>query len=122
MPGVVLWLRNDLRLHDQLALQAAIRQARQLGGWLLPVFVHDPAQHAPTRWGFARTSPHRQAWLHSALDDLAAQLSALGSGLLQCHGDPATVLPALVRALGQPPLVCEDIAAPEEQASPDISP
>ena len=117
MSGVVFWFRSDLRLHDQLALQAAIRQAQKTGGWLLPVFVHDPAQHAPTHWGFARTSPHRQAWLHSALGDLAAQLTALGSTLLQCHGDPATVLPALVRALGQPPLVCEDIAAPEELAS-----
>lgn len=117
MPGVLLWLRNDLRLHDQLALQVAIRRAQKTGGWLLPVFVHDPVQHVPTRWGFARTSPHRQTWLQGALDDLAAQLAALGSGLLQCHGDTATVLTALVRALGQPPLVCEDIAAPEEQAS-----
>ena len=117
MPGVVFWFRNDLRLHDQPALHLAIQQARQAGTWLLPVFVHDPAQQRPTVWGFERTSPHRRAWLSSALNDLSEQLNALGSRLLQCSGDPVTVLSALIRDLGNPTLVCEDIAAPEEQAT-----
>ena len=82
-PGVVFWFRNDLRLHDQPALLRAALEARQRGGWLLPVFVHDPAQRALTRWGFARTTAHRRAWLASALGDLADQLEALGSRLVQ---------------------------------------
>jgi deoxyribodipyrimidine photo-lyase len=114
-PGVVFWFRNDLRLHDQPALLRAVQQARQRGGWLLPVFVHDPAQQAPTRWGFARTSAHRRAWLVSALGDLSDQLDTLGSRLVQLQGDPATVLGELVAALDGPLLVCEEIAAPEEQ-------
>lgn len=115
-PGVVFWFRNDLRLHDQLALHLAVQLAQQRGGWLLPVYVHDPAQHDTTVWGFARTSSRRQTWLTSALQDLADQLAALGSSLRQCHGDPLTVLGDLVRSLGNPMVVCEDIAAPEEQA------
>ena len=114
-PGVVFWFRNDLRLHDQPALLRAVQEARQRGGWLLPVFVHDPAQRAPTRWGFARTTAHRRAWLASALGDLADQLEVLGSRLVQLQGDPATVLGERVAALGGPLLVCEEIAAPEEE-------
>lgn len=114
-PGVVFWFRNDLRLHDQAALQEAVQQARQAGGWLLPVFVHDPARLATTPWGFTRTGGHRLAWLAAALSELSEQLDARGSRLVQCEGDPATVLGDLVEALGRPLLVCEDIAAPEEQ-------
>ena len=116
-PGVLFWFRNDLRLHDQAALHAAVREARQVGGWLLPVFVHDPAQQAVTPWGFARSGRHRRAWLAAALDDLSAQLRALGSELFECHGDPVGVLASLTRVLDQPLLVCEEIAAPEEQAA-----
>ncbi len=115
MPGVVFWFRNDLRLHDQPALQEAVRQAQEAGGWLLPVFVHNPAWYACTRWGFARTSARRRAWLGAALSDLSLLLGSLGSRLLQCEGDPVAVLGDLVQALGNPRLVCEDIAAPQEQ-------
>ncbi|MGV1045417.1 deoxyribodipyrimidine photo-lyase [Limnohabitans sp.] len=61
-PGVVFWFRNDLRLHDNPALQSAVAQAQQTNTWLLPVYVHDSALLAPSPWGFARTSPHRLQW------------------------------------------------------------
>lgn len=55
--GVLYWLRNDLRLHDNPALLLAARRAREQGGWLLPVYLHDPQQQLDTRWGFARMGP-----------------------------------------------------------------
>lgn len=115
-PGVLFWFRHDLRLHDQVALHQAVRRARRCGGWLLPVFVHDAIQDRPTTWGFPRTHPRRLAWRAQALHDLEGQLLALGSTLWQCHGDPAQRLRELVTQLGHPEVVCEDIAAPEEQA------
>ncbi|HWU35481.1 MAG TPA: DASH family cryptochrome [Methylovorus sp.] len=114
--GVIFWFRRDLRLHDQPALTAAIQHAEQQGGWLLPVFVHDPAEGAQTRWGFARMSDRRRAWLASAAHALAGELHERASGLLQCEGDTVATLLQLVGALGNPLLVCEEIAAPEEQA------
>lgn len=114
--GVIFWFRRDLRLHDQPALTAAIQHAEQQGGWLLPVFVHDPAEGAQTRWGFARVSDRRRAWLASVADALAGELHERASGLLQYEGDAVATLLQLVRALGNPLLVCEEIAAPEEQA------
>ena len=114
--GVIYWLRNDLRLHDNPALLLAALRAREQGGWLLPVYLHDPAQLLDTRWGFVRMGRHRQAFLAQALQDLEQQLAGLGSGLLQLQGSPAQVLPALARRLGASRLVCEEIPAPDEEA------
>lgn len=114
-PGVIYWFRHDLRLHDAPALTQAAALARRLGGWLLPVYVHDPALRAPTPWGFERTGPQRRAWLGMALQDLSAQLQGLGSRLLHTEDDPVRALSTLAQALGQPLLVCEEIAAPEEE-------
>lgn len=115
-PGVVFWFRSDLRLHDQPALLQAAGLARELGGWLLPVFVHDARLQAPTRWGFRRMGTQRGAWRAMALQALTQGLQALGSTLVQIEGDPVDLLGELLARLNQPLLVCEDIPAPEEEA------
>ncbi|OJX32740.1 MAG: deoxyribodipyrimidine photolyase [Burkholderiales bacterium 68-12] len=112
MSTVLFWFRNDLRLHDQPALQAACALGAQ---HLLPV-VCLPEVHATTPWGFARIGPHRRAWLANTMQNLLQALSGLRSQLLILR-EPATIaLPALARAVGASTLVCEEIAAPEEQA------
>ncbi|MFM8576771.1 MAG: DASH family cryptochrome [Limnohabitans sp.] len=115
-PGVVFWFRQDLRLHDQPALHQAIDLCAQQGGWLLPVFIHDPALQAQTPWGFDRVGPHRQRWQAMALDALDERLRGLGSRLLQFSGPPAEVLAHLLQSLGHATLICEAIAAPQEEA------
>ncbi len=112
MTTLIYWFRQDLRLGDNAAFLAAYGEARAL----LPVYCHDPAADAPTAWGFARRSGHRCAWLAATLADLRTQLQACGSDLLELDGAPATVLPALAQRIGAAALVCEDIAAPEENA------
>ena len=111
LDAVIFWFRSDLRVGDNLALAEACASA----GRLLPVYCHDPAADAPTRWGFARRGPHRRAFLEAALDDLDAALRARGSALLELHGAPCEVLPALARTVGAHAVVCEAIAAPEEE-------
>ena len=114
--GVVYWFRNDLRLHDNPALQQAIALADQGRTWLLPVYVHDTALQLSSPWGFVRTSDHRMAWTAMAVHDVAQQLAELGSQLLPLTGEPAQVLSELMTRLGASTLVCEDIAAPYEEA------
>ena len=109
MSGVIYWFRQDLRLADNPALLQACATADRL----LPVFVHPPASET-TRWGFARVGAHRRFFLQSALDDLDAKLRARGSRLLQLEGDPAECLARLAAASGCSRIVCERIAAPEE--------
>ncbi len=114
--GVLYWLRQDLRLHDNPALLRAAQHAREQGGWLLPVHVQDPIRQAATRWGFVRMGRHRQVFEAQALRDLEQQLTDLGSSLLRLRGSPAASLIALAQRLGVTRLVCEEIPAPEEQA------
>ena len=114
-PGVVYWFRNDLRLHDAPGLARAVALAERIGGWLLPVHVHDEAWHDPTPWGFARTGLHRLAWQQMAVESLGSGLHKLGSQLLHWRAEPVASLHALLDTLGQPELVCEEIAAPYEQ-------
>lgn len=117
MKAVLYWFRSDLRLHDHPALAQAITLATQQGATLLPVYCHAP--DALTRWGFERVGPHRRAFTSDTLACLSAALAARGSRLLQCTGDAPAVLPVLVKALGgtdECTIVCEAIAAPEEQA------
>lgn len=112
MTVTIFWFRNDLRLTDQPALQQAIETASTL----LPVFCHDPATDTETAWGFARTGSHRHAFLRAALDDLTAQLRALGSDLIELQGVPSQALSTLAQRIGSNRIVCETIAAPEEEA------
>jgi deoxyribodipyrimidine photo-lyase len=59
MSTVLFWFRNDLRLHDQPALQAACAGSTR---HLVPVFSLPDADEV-TRWGFARVGAQRFAWL-----------------------------------------------------------
>lgn len=112
MSTVLFWFRNDLRLHDQPALHAALTTGAT---HLLPVVCRPPADEA-TRWGFARVGPHRLAFRAAAVRDLGARMAALGNPLQVLDDSPAGALPALARAVGARTVLCEDIAAPEEQA------
>jgi len=114
--GVIFWFRNDLRLHDNPALQHAVALAEERQTWLLPVYVNDTDLQLITAWGFVRTSEHRLAWTAMAVQDVAEQISKLGSQLLQLTGNPGNVLVELMSRLGTSTLVCEEIAAPYEQA------
>jgi deoxyribodipyrimidine photo-lyase len=87
----VLWLRRDLRVHDNPALLAAAAGSDQL----LPVFCFDPrllrGRHA---------SASRTQFLLQSLADLDGSLRDRGSGLIVRLGLPERVLPALVDELG----------------------
>lgn len=112
MSTVLLWLRNDLRLHDQPALHAACRLGAQ---HLLPV-VCLPDVQSITPWGFARIGPHRRVWLANTIQNLLQRFKDIRCQLLILN-QPATIsLPALARAVNANTIVCEAIAAPEEQA------
>ena len=113
---LIFWFRQDLRLGDNLALQAACAA----GLPVLPVYCHDPAQDAPSRWGFVRRGGHRRAFLSAALTDLDVALRARGSRLVTLNASPAEALPRLAQAIGAETVVCEQIAAPEEQAVVEV--
>lgn len=88
---VILWFRNDLRLHDHAALEAAVAS----GGPVLPVYVLDEA--AASAWAPGAAS---RWWLHHSLAALRDALAARGARLVLRRGDSAEVLAGLAEEIG----------------------
>jgi deoxyribodipyrimidine photo-lyase len=85
----IVWFRQDLRLNDNPALNAAVAR----GGAVVPVFVHAPAEE--DRWpagGAARW------WLHQSLSSLSETLAARGSKLILRQGDSLAELRKIIDA------------------------
>jgi deoxyribodipyrimidine photo-lyase len=84
MSKAIWWIRRDLRLSDNPALQAALQN-----GLVIPVYVMDP--HL-----LARTPVRRQAFLYEGLQKLAEDLRTRKSCLTIRRGNPAEVLAAVL--------------------------
>jgi deoxyribodipyrimidine photo-lyase len=90
MPTLV-WFRQDLRLADNPALQAAIAA----GDSVIPVYIHDIKSEGEWSPGGAT-----QWWLHHALIDLAEQFNKAGSPLIIRQGDSLKELEKLINETG----------------------
>ena len=106
MDYALVWLRHDLRLGDNPALQAALAA----GLVPVPVYIHEDP-HADLPRGGASAW-----WLHHSLAALDRELRAQGSRLLLRRGDAARELPALARQLGARHLFWNRRYEPELQA------
>jgi deoxyribodipyrimidine photo-lyase len=87
----LVWFRRDLRLTDNLALQAAAAEADTI----IPVYIHAPEEEAPWQPGAASNW-----WLHHSLNALAESLLAAGTPLLMRSGNSAATLLELIEATG----------------------
>ncbi|MBI5929010.1 MAG: deoxyribodipyrimidine photo-lyase [Chloroflexi bacterium] len=88
---VIHWFRRDLRLHDNLALEAAFHT----GAPILPIFIFDPAI-LKSDW----SGVPRLAFLLQALNSLDQVLQIWGGKLLVRIGDPRHVLPMIIQETG----------------------
>ncbi len=94
------WIRRDLRLHDQIALTAALRAADAV----IPVFILDPVLRS--------VSPRRQAFLMAALQALDHALRKRGSYLVVRAGPPLETLGALMAETGARLIFAEEDFTP----------
>jgi len=117
----LLWLRADLRLHDNPALAAAARGRAAV----LPVCVLDPRDYrrgAATAAPPPRFGPARAAFTLAAVSDLRSRLRAAGSDLLVRVGRPEDVLPPLARAVGAGSVVvAAEVSGPDRAAEGAVS-
>jgi len=91
----IVWFRGkDLRVHDHPALHRAAQGCQEL----VSVFVLEPAYFA--RPDGAGAVPHRIQFMLESLQELEANLKALGSDLLVVHGPAVRALPELVARYG----------------------
>ena len=82
----IWWIRRDLRLHDNQALQDAISSAENV----IPLFILDPKLLNSTYVG-----KKRLAFLFGSLLELDAGLQTRGSKLVLRKGNPADVFQEL---------------------------
>lgn len=93
MSTAIFWFRNDLRLFDNPALDAAIRENETI----VPVYILDERYLNEDRWGFLRTANYRLQFLLESLEDLNTYLKEKGSHLLVFRGKPEILIPALAQ-------------------------
>ncbi|NEQ47392.1 MAG: DASH family cryptochrome [Leptolyngbya sp. SIOISBB] len=89
--AILVWFRNDLRLHDHQPLQTAL----SAGVDVIPVYCFDPRQFGETAFGFPKTGQFRAQFLLESVADLRRSLQQRGSDLIIRWGEPETVIPAL---------------------------
>ena len=107
MKAAVVLFTRDLRVHDNLALSTAAREAERV----VPLFVFDDAI-----FGSAFARPNRVAFLLDALRDLDASLTARGARLVLRSGDVVPETVVLARDVGaEAVFVAEDASGYAQQ-------
>ncbi len=91
MQTVIYWVRRELRLTDNLALNAAAQAARNI----VPVYILSGWQREH-HW----TGPNRQEFLCACLESLAKNLAAHGGRLIIRCGEAADELEKLAKETG----------------------
>jgi deoxyribodipyrimidine photo-lyase len=99
----VWWIRRDLRLNDNQALQAALAYGSQV----IPLFILDPLL-----WTSPYVSPKRLSFLLDGLRRLDAALSERGSRLILREGAPVAELAAVLEETGATAIFSEEDISP----------
>jgi len=93
MKTALVWFKTDLRLDDNETLTRAISQSDRI----IPVYCFDDSHFENTTYGFSKTGSFRTQFLLESLQDLDANLRALGSGLIIVKGKPEIEIPKIVQ-------------------------
>jgi deoxyribodipyrimidine photo-lyase len=89
--GTIVWFRQDLRLHDNPALRAAL----QRGGWILAIYIRCDDEEADWPPGAAS-----RWWLHQSLQQFSNALRTRDSRLILKVGPAHQVIRDLVKQSG----------------------
>jgi deoxyribodipyrimidine photo-lyase len=92
---ILIWYRNDLRVHDLLALEEAVQQQAEI----IPFYCFDDRSFGETSFGFPKTGNYRAQFLRESVADLRSSLQKLGSNLVVRRGLPEEIIPAIAEQL-----------------------
>jgi len=88
---ILVWFRNDLRIHDNEILLEAVRKADKI----LPVYCFDPFYFKQNSSGNPKTGNIRARFLIESVANLRKNLQTIGGELIVRIGNPAEILPQL---------------------------
>jgi deoxyribodipyrimidine photo-lyase len=86
--NVLVWFRNDLRLHDNEALYKAINTQRPV----LAIYIFDENQYKSTHLGFPKTGSFRAKFIIESVQNLKENLKGIGVELLVFKGNSAQII------------------------------
>ncbi|MBK0383175.1 DASH family cryptochrome [Pedobacter sp. SD-b] len=88
---ILVWFRNDLRIHDNEILLEATQKASTI----VPVFIFDPRYFRETIFNTKKTGGFRAQFLLESVADLKKSLQKLGGDLLVLQGNPEELIPQI---------------------------
>ena len=107
----IVWFRQDLRLHDNEALQEALKSAEEV----IPAYVFDERVFkGQTRFGFPKTGRYRARFVLESVLDLRQSLREKGSDLVIRFGKPEEELFLLARQVKSSWIFCNRERTQEE--------
>lgn len=89
---ILIWYRNDLRVHDHEPLF----RATQTQGQIIPFYCFDKRDFGETEFGFPKTGQFRAQFLLESVTNLRETLRIKGSDLIVRSGKPELIIPELV--------------------------
>ena len=108
---VIVWFRNDLRVHDNEALHDALSS----GGKVYPVYVFDTRVFkGSTSYGLPKTGKFRARFILEAVSELKESLQSLGCDLIIRSGHPEDEVFALAKELKTSWVFCNRERTDEE--------
>lgn len=112
----IVWFRQDLRIHDNEAIQTALRNADEI----IPVYVFDERIFTgKTHFGFRKTERQRAQFILESIADLRQNLRNLGSDLIIRIGKPEEILPEIAYSAKVEWIVCNRERTRDEVAIQD---
>lgn len=91
---ILVWFRNDLRLHDNEMLVEAIAKS----DFILPVYFFDPRHFTSTTFDTLKTGVNRTNFLLESISALRAQFQKLGGDLMIVIGKPEEQISEIITA------------------------
>ena len=107
---ILLWYRNDLRIHDHEALWKASEKTSQV----VPVYIFDPRLHNEHELGFPKAGQMRHQFLIESVKNLQENLKKIGSNLIIRTGFPEDILPQLAKEIQADELYTSEEITSEE--------
>ena len=84
---ILIWYRNDLRLHDHEPLNQAVAE----NALIIPVYCFDLRQFGKTSFGFPKIGNFRGKFLLESVSEVRKSLQNLGSNLIIRKGYPEKI-------------------------------
>ena len=110
---ILVWFRNNLRLHDNEPWSRACRE----GDVVLPIFIFDPALFKTHSLGFPKTGSFRTQFLIESVSELRHNLQKQSSELVIRVGTPTEVIKEILTKLSVAKVYTSAAATQEENTA-----